>query len=55
MNGLNFYVASVAGGWQTAVRTPDGRDWPFGPVMNNVTDLWDWQRNNLFADQEMVD
>ena len=54
MNNVNFYVASVSGGWQTVAHTPDGRDWPFGPVMNNVTDLWAWQKNNLFAAQKEV-
>jgi len=54
MNGSNFYVASVAGGWQTMVHTPDGRDWPFGPVMNNVRDLWDWQRETIFAEEKEV-
>jgi len=22
--------------------------YPFGPVFNKTTDLWDWQRANLF-------
>jgi hypothetical protein len=26
----------------------DKAAYPFGPVFNKVTDLWDWQRANLF-------
>lgn len=33
---------SVLGGWQTE---KDGN--LIGPVFNKVTDLWNWQRDNL--------
>ena len=45
---MEISCASVPGGWQTVVYTADGGDYLFGPVYNRVTDLWDWQRANLF-------
>lgn len=37
---------SVLGGWQSAV---DGQhvQYGFGPVFNNITELWAWQKENL--------
>jgi hypothetical protein len=35
---------SVLGGWQTCVGQTDIT---FGPVFNNITDLWNWQKENL--------
>ena len=26
----------------------DGVEYTFGPVYNKISDLWDWQRRNLF-------
>ena len=35
--------------WSTELRdTADGGEYQFGPVFNKVTNLWDWQRANLF-------
>lgn len=45
---MEISCLSVPGGWQTRVYTADGNDWLFGPVFNKVTDLWDWQRANLY-------
>ena len=45
---MEISCANVTGGWQTVVYTADGGEYPFGPVYNRVTDLWNWQRANLF-------
>jgi hypothetical protein len=45
---MKITCANVPGGWQTLVTTNDSKEWPFGPVMNRITDLWDWQRKNLY-------
>ena len=45
---MEISCISVPGGWQTIVYTADGGEYPFGPVFNKVTDLWGWQRANLF-------
>ena len=45
---MEISCLSVPGGWQTVVYPADGGKYPFGPVFNKVTDLWDWQRANLF-------
>lgn len=45
---MEISCANVPGGWQTVVYTADSGKYPFGPVYNRVTDLWDWQRANLF-------
>jgi hypothetical protein len=45
---MKITCISVPGGWQTLVYTTDGGEYPFGPVFNKVTDLWDWQRANLY-------
>ena len=43
---MSFCCVSVPGGWQTAV-TKTG--YPFGPVFNDVEDLWNWQKVNLYG------
>lgn len=45
---MKISCVNVPGGWQTVVYTADGNEYPFGPVYNRVTDLWSWQRENLF-------
>ena len=37
---------SVLGGWQSAV---EGQHvtYAFGPVFNNIQDLWNWQKENI--------
>ena len=47
---LNMKIScvNVPGGWQTVVYTADDNEYPFGPVYNSITDLWSWQRANLF-------
>lgn len=45
---MRITCTNVMNGWQTVVRTEDGQNWPFGPVFNRVSDLWDWQRKNLY-------
>lgn len=45
---MEISCANVPGGWQTVVYTADGNKYPLGPVYNKVTDLWAWQRANLF-------
>jgi hypothetical protein len=45
---MKISCLSVVGGWQTVVCFADGAEWPLGPVFNRVSDLWDWQRENLF-------
>ena len=46
---MQITCISVPGGWQTMVYLfNDKKAYPFGPVFNKTTDLWDWQRANLF-------
>jgi len=45
---MKITCISVPGGWQTQVCFADGGEWPLGPVYNRVSELWDWQRENLF-------
>lgn len=46
---MEITCISVPGGWQTMVYLiNDKKAYPFGPVFNKVTDLWGWQRENLF-------
>jgi len=40
---------SVLGGWQTQVVCSG---YLFGPVFNKITDLWEWQRVNLYPPRE---
>lgn len=45
MKQKEFCCTSVAGGWQTGfVHT----ELTFGPVFNNIQDLWAWQKANLY-------
>ena len=49
VNKMEITCISVPGGWQTMVYLfNDKKAYPFGPVFNKVTDLWGWQRANLF-------
>lgn len=49
LNDMEITCISVPGGWQTMVYLfNDKKAYPFGPVFNKTTDLWDWQRANLF-------
>jgi hypothetical protein len=43
---MKLSCKSVAGGWQTCV---DKTEYCFGPVFNDIKDLWQWQRINLFG------
>mgnify|MGYP003342568484 FL=1 len=43
---MELQCASVAGGWQTEIKATGYR---FGPVFNSITDLWRWQRENVFG------
>lgn len=45
---MKITCASVLGGWQTSIKTADGVEYPFGPVFNKITNLYDWQRENLY-------
>ena len=45
---IQLNCASVAGGWQTAIK---GTEVTFGPVFNRIQDLWNWQRANIFQEQ----
>ena len=42
---IQLNCASVAGGWQTAIKDTEVT---FGPVFNRIQDLWSWQRENIF-------
>ena len=48
---IELNCVSVAGGWQTAIK---GTEVLLGPVFNNITDLWMWQKNNIFAQQKQL-
>jgi len=43
---MKIQCKNVAGGWQTCVVETG---YLFGPVYNKITDLWAWQRENLFG------
>lgn len=43
---MNIQCKNVMGGWQTMVVETG---YLFGPVFNAITDLWNWQRANLYA------
>ena len=45
---MKISCANVSGGWQTQIQTADGVEYPFGPVYNKITDLYEWQRKNLY-------
>ena len=48
---MNIQCANVPGGWQTCVVETG---YLFGPVYNKITDLWAWQKQNLYALVETV-
>jgi hypothetical protein len=48
---IELNCVSVARGWQTAIKDTEVL---FGPVFNNITDLWMWQKNNIFAQQKQL-
>ena len=39
-----YHCQSVVGGWQTALKPTNET---FGPVFNDIKDLWAWQEQNL--------
>lgn len=43
---MDLTCVNVPGGWQTGIK---GTAVLFGPVYNNVCDLWQWQRDNIFT------
>lgn len=43
---MELMSVSVVGGWQTGIK---GTGVTFGPVYNDVCDLWRWQRDNIFT------
>jgi len=43
---MKITCKSVMGGWQTCVANTG---YLFGPVFNKITDLWAWQRVNLYG------
>jgi hypothetical protein len=43
---MKITCKNVIGGWQTSV---DATGFLFGPVFNKITDLWSWQRTNLYG------
>jgi len=55
MNTKSYVCISVPGGWQTAVLNTDltVREL-IGPVFYGTADLWRWQRENLYKNQEVV-
>jgi hypothetical protein len=48
---MKITCKNVAGGWQTCIETSG---YLFGPVFNKITDLWAWQRINLYASRFTV-
>ena len=55
MNTESYASISVPGGWQTARLNADStvREL-FGPVFRDTPKLWNWQRENLYKNQEVV-
>ncbi len=45
---MKISCANVVGGWVTIMYAADGKEYTFGPVYNKISDLWDWQRKNLY-------
>lgn len=43
---MKIICKSVPGGWQSSVEVSG---YLFGPVFNKITDLWAWQRVNLYG------
>lgn len=44
MKNVNFVCKSVLGGWQSGI---EGTNIVFGPVYNNILELYDWQKTWL--------
>ena len=48
---MKYACWSVVGGWVTASVNAEGEPIEFiGPVFNSITDLWKWQRANLYTE-----
>ncbi len=45
---MKVSTMGVLGGWQTELQFSDGSTALVGPVCNRCSDVWDWQRANLF-------
>jgi hypothetical protein len=45
---MKVSTMGVLGGWQTELQFADGSTALVGPVCNRCSDVWDWQRENLF-------
>ena len=45
---MKITCQSVVGGWQTLMMFANGTESLVGPVCNRCSDVWDWQRDNLF-------
>lgn len=43
---MELVSVSVIAGWQTGIK---GTAVLFGPIFNNIDDLWRWQRDNIFT------
>ena len=43
---MKLICKNVPGGWQTAV---EATGYLFGPTFNRIQDLWQWQRDNIYA------
>jgi hypothetical protein len=43
-----YCCVSVLGGWQTEIKGKEEKR--IGPVFNEINDLWNWQRENLYND-----
>jgi len=51
-----YCCLNVVGGWQTCLMTVDYDhtiDKLIGPVFNKISDLWDWQKENLDLYEEI--
>ena len=46
MGQLELRCANVPGGWQTVI---EHTEVTFGPVFNKITDLWAWQKANIYS------
>lgn len=52
MKATEFRCLSVLGGWVTVlIDSVSGQELEqIGPVFRSVTELWTWQRDNLYKD-----
>ncbi len=48
---IDLACKSVAGGWQSMDNVTGN---VFGPVYNDIQDLWDWQKNNPIEGMKLV-